>query len=100
MGQRLDLDKILKTMGAAKVYFQPPENTKMVFPCIVYKRDFVDTKHANNLPYSQKTRYEVTVIDEEPDSPIVEKVKLLPETTFLRFFVSDQLNHDIYQVFF
>lgn len=83
-----------------KVYFQPPANVQMKYPCIVYQRDFADTKFADNKPYSRKKRYQVTVIDSNPTSEIPDKVAALPMSAFDRFFAVDNLNHDIYNVYF
>lgn len=100
MGQRLQLHQILKGLGAEKVYFQPPANVTMVYPCIVYQRDFEETTHADNLLYSHSKRYQVTVIDSNPDSEIPDEVAALPMSSFQRFFVVDNLNHNIYNVYF
>lgn len=81
-------------------YFQPPENLKMVYPCIRYEREFADTQYADNLPYAHAKRYRVTVITLDPDSDIADKVKQLPYTSFQRFFVADDLNHDVFNVYF
>lgn len=99
MGQRLDLHAILETI-TEKVYFQPPENVKLEYPCIVYSRDFADTKFADNNPYRHVKRYMVTVIDRDPDSALPDRVADLPSSTFNRFYTADGLNHDVYQVFF
>jgi hypothetical protein len=100
MAPRLQLHELLETFGAADVYFQPPATTKMVYPAIVYKRDTEDLLHANNLPYHREKRYSVTVIDRNPDSDIPGKVAALPKCRFDRFFTADNLNHDVYQLFF
>ena len=99
MGQRLDFHAILKGI-CPNVYFQPPENIKMVYPCIVYHRDYRLMKYANNFPYWGKKRYLVTVMDTDPDSTLPEQVAALPMSSFDRFFTKDQLNHDVYQIFF
>lgn len=101
MGRRQDLQALLEAIpGVAKVYFQPPPSVKMVYPAIVYKRDSARTEFAGNLPYRHTKRYQVTVIDKDPDSKIPDYVAALPMSTFDRFFVADQLNHDVYSVFF
>lgn len=99
MGQRLNLQKLLEAI-TTNVYFQPPTNIKLEYPCIVYKRDFANTKFADNVPYAHKKRYMVTVIDANPDSVIPEKVALLPMSVFNRFYTNDNLNHDVYSVYF
>lgn len=101
MGTRLEFQAVLEALlGTENVYFQPPENIKMNYPAIVYNRDYLSTQFADNLPYSQTKRYQVTVIDADPDSLITDKVAKLPMTVFVRHFPSDSLNHDIYDVYF
>lgn len=101
MAERLQLQELLVAiLGTSNVYFQPPPNTQMVYPCIVYRRDNVETEHADNKPYTHKTRYIVTVIDPSPDSAIPAMVGMLPTATFDRFYTADKLNHDVYKLFF
>jgi len=42
----------------------------------------------------------VTVIDQDPDSEIPDKVAEMPMSLFNRFYTADNLNHDVYNVFF
>lgn len=101
MGTRLQLQTVLEGLdGTVSVYFQPPTNVTMSYPAIVYNREFLSSTHADNLPYSRTTRYQITVIDRDPDSPIPDKVAALPMTTYIRHFTADNLNHDIYYTFF
>jgi hypothetical protein len=82
------------------VYFQPPSGKDMSYPCIVYERSTIQTEHANNYPYLNSKRYEVTVIDRNPDSEIPDKVAMLPLCSHDRFFAVDNLNHDVFTLFF
>lgn len=98
---RMELQELLVAIpGVVKVYFQAPPSKGMEYPCILYKRDDVNTEFADNLPYSQKKRYLVTVIDRDPDSLIPAKVAELPTCVFDRFYAADGLNHDVYKLFF
>lgn len=99
MAPRVQLQSLLETF-TENVYFQPPENLKMQYPCITYHRDFAETVHADNGPYRHTLRYMVTVIDRNPDSDLPGKVAELPMCTFNRFFTADNLNHDVYTIFF
>lgn len=72
----------------------------MVYPCIVYKRDYADSKFAGNFVYSHTRRYQVTVIDAKAESSILAKLDSLPLCTFTRAFAADNLNHDIYSLYF
>lgn len=97
--RRSQLHDVLLTF-CDHVYFQPPVNVALEYPCIVYNRDFAETKFADNAPYDIVYRYLVTVIDRNPESDIPAKVAAMPMATFNRFFTTDDLNHDVYQVFF
>ena len=101
MGTRQELHNILLALlGSNNVYFQPPPTVKMIYPCIVYKRDYAKTEFADNKPYSHKKRYLVTYLDSDPDSDIPEKIAALPTCVFDRFYTADNLNHDVYKLFF
>lgn len=99
--QRLKLHQILKTiLGTNNVYFQPPATIKMNYPCIVYSRDYAVSEFAGNSPYRNTLRYQVTIIDKNPDSDIPDKVAALPMCTFSRFYTEDNLNHDVFSLYF
>ena len=101
MGQRLQLQANLEALlGSDKVYFQPPANVQMEYPCIVYKRDKANTLFADNNPYRHLQRYMVTVIDRNPDSLIPNKVAALPMCLYDRFYPANNLNHDVYIMYF
>lgn len=100
MASRLLLHPILVATGVKKVYFQAPSNVAMEYPCIVYGVDDVDTKYADNLPYDHIRRYQVTLIDTNPDSEYESKIAALPMSSFNRRFVADKLNHIIYNIYF
>ena len=101
MGLRLQLQSLLEDiLGSEHVYFQPPANVQMQYPCIVYNRDKAVTQFAGNNPYQYGKRYQVTVIDRNPDSEIPDKVATLPTSIFNRFFAADNLNHDVFNLYF
>ena len=98
---REELHEILVEInGNRNVYFQPPESLKMVYPAIVYARDYGQTQFASNLPYRYMNRYQVTVIDRNPDSLMPKKVAMLPMCSFSRHFASDELNHDVFSLYY
>lgn len=99
MGSRLQLQALLEEI-APHVYYQPPTVIQMEYPCIAYQRDQAFVQFGNNIPYRFTQRYQLTCIDQDPDVPISEKVKLLPMTVFLRHFSADNLNHDLYNIYF
>lgn len=94
-----ELQALLQTL-TPNVYFQPPSNVQMVYPCIVFNKSGARTQHAGNVPYRYTKRWQVTVIDRKPDSDIPDKVAKLPMCTFLRAFPADNLNHDVFELYF
>ena len=101
MGTRTDLRTILKgLLGSDYVYFQPPPTVQMIYPCIVYELSNADTKFADNYPYHYEKRYTITVIDMNPDSLIPDKIATLPKCIFDRHYTADNLNHDVFNIFF
>lgn len=101
MNRRLKFHEILVgALGSDNVYFQPPSTVKMQYPCIVYSRNSVETKYADNLPYSDRVCYTVIIIDPDPDSEIPSRVGTLPLCRFDRHYTADNLNHDVYSVYY
>ncbi len=101
LSSRIQLQNILiDLLGSNNVYFQPPPTVKMLYPCIVYKRDNENTSFANNKPYKHKKRYQITVMDINPDSVIPDKVRTLRLCSYDRSYASGNLNHDVFNLFF
>lgn len=108
MASRLSLQTILeKILGTEnepedkkRVYFQPPPSVKMDYPCIVYQGQSGDTQFADNQPYVVTKRYQVTVIDRNPDSIFPGKVALLPTCVYDRDYTANNLNHFVFNLYF
>lgn len=101
MANRLELHELLcETLGSRQVYFQPPSSIKMKYPAIIYSRSRIGNEFANDSVYNQTYQYSITVIDEDPDSEIVERVSKLPMCSFDRHYTSDNLNHDTFTIYY
>lgn len=102
MDRRLQLQTVLEDLlGSRNVYFQPPETVKLKYPCIVYQRGNLDgVKYANDKIYQNRIHYIITVIDKNPDSDILQSVQGLPMSSFQRHYTSDNLNHDIFNIYY
>lgn len=101
MPSRLDLQsEFEKLLGSRNVYFQPPASVQMKYPAIVYSRKDFDSKFANNRVYLQKPCYEVILIDKNPDSLFVERILQLQYCTFDRHYEKDNLNHDVFTLYY
>lgn len=101
MGNRLELHELFCTiLESRNAYYQPPASVRMKYPAIVYSRKKITNVHADNAVYRQLNAYEVTVIDENPDSELVRKVSMLPKCEHERSFTSDNLNHDVFTLYY
>ena len=102
MASRLDLQRELEELFETQnVYFQPPESFKLTYPCVVYTRRTGDTKFADNKPYTFRKSYEVTLIRNDPESDWVDKFAMhFPMSRYDRNFKSDNLEHDIFVVYY
>lgn len=101
MGERTDLQDMLEdVIGSANVYFQPPSTVRMSYPCIVYERSSGKTDFASDKPYLHAVQYQVIVIGKDPDSNALAKMAMLPKCSFVRHYTADNLNHDVYNLYY
>lgn len=97
---RENLQTILEeVLGSKNVYYQPPPSLVMKYPAIVYSRNVIYNAYASDKIWKQDYSYELTVIDKNPDSEIVDKVSRLPRCKHDRHYVSDNLNHDVFTIY-
>jgi hypothetical protein len=66
----------------------------------VYQIDTGWSEFADGIPYRFTKRYQVTVIDRDPDSPIPDEVAQLPSCVLNRAFVADNLHHTVFNLYF
>lgn len=103
MGTRKELNDILSDIieDEDRVYFQPPETLKIKYPCIIYNRVSGNSRFADDRLYSFKTKYDITVIDKDPDSQIPDKIREnIQGVRYDRHYVSDNLHHDVFNLYF
>lgn len=96
---RTELNNILKEI-CPNVYFQPPANVQMTYPAVVYERNRADTKYADGKPYTVTKQYSLKLICRNPDETIFEALAALPMCGHERFYVVDNLNHDVFNIYF
>lgn len=63
-------DKLEELLGNSNVYFQPDDNIKLEYPCIVYNRATPFTRRADGILYMKTDCYELTLINEDPDTEL------------------------------
>ena len=102
MRSRLDFDERLRELiGNSNVYFQPPESIKLKYPCIIYKREDMDVKRADNLAYHKTNCYDVTIISKDPDYYLFDEIMdEFPMCRFGRPYTYDNLNHRTYTIYY
>lgn len=100
--KRTELHNILKeVLGSNNVYFQPPESKKLSYPCVIYARNYANTRYADNKTYSFTYRYQITYIDRDPYSDFAERlVQRLPMCIFDRHYTADNLNHEVLNLYY
>lgn len=96
---RDDLHNILLGI-CPNVYYQPPGENEMKYTAIKYHKKSMDTKYANNKIYASMNCYEVIVIAREPEDPVNEKVLELPYCSYDNNYRSDNLEHDVYTLYY
>lgn len=99
--RRLELhEKLCTILGSRHVYFQPPESITMRYPAIVYELDSIDQTYADDGVYNFRRQYSITVITDDPDSDLPDKIAVLQTSRFNRHFKSDNLNHYVFSLYF
>lgn len=96
--RRLKLDaKLRDILGTGKkVYFQPPNGTKIEYPCIIYSVGGGDSVYADNKTYRFTRQWEIKYLDTNPINDVVDKI--LEELSMARLnrrYVADHIYHDI-----
>ena len=102
MASRLNLhEELCEILELRSVYFQPPASVQMTYPAIRYSLSGMDRKSANNKDYLRTNRYEVIAIVYDPDSDVVEKMlDHFAMCSFDRHYVSDNLNHFVFTIYY
>lgn len=72
----------------------------MHYDCIRYERSKIDADFADNRPYMLRDRYQLTLIYRNPDSDLPKKIALLPMCSHDRNYKADNLNHDVFTLYF
>lgn len=95
MGKDRELlhDILVEILGSDNCYYSPPDDMEMEYPCIIYQPSILGTAFADNRRYIKRNQYQITIVDEDPDSKIAEKVLELPSAYFDTFYTAENLNH-------
>lgn len=101
MASRKELHhRLEEILGSRNVYFNPPQNMMLEYPCILYNLDDKQTVKADNINYLIQNYYNVTLIHPDPVNKIQDAIMELPYCTFTSFYSTDDLNHFRYQIYY
>lgn len=86
---------------AGRAYYQPPENLKLSYPCIVFERTNALIDYADNNPYQITKRYTITLMTKTADNDeFVDQLLNLPMCTYDRQFINEGIVHDVFSIYF
>lgn len=101
MEKRLELhEKLCELLGSRNVYYQPPASVKLKYPAIVYSRNRIENRFADNAVYKQEISYQITAIFYDPDDDLPIKLSKFPKCRHDRQFVNDNLYHDVFTIYY
>jgi hypothetical protein len=72
----------------------------MQYPCIRYDLTDIDTKHADNKNYAITKGYTVTLITSDADSILPDQIIDLPMCRFERQYKTNNLYHDVFNIYY
>ncbi len=102
--QRDYIHNILSNIdGVKKVFFQPPKDLQLVYPCIIYSLEGLSSLYSGDKRYLTFPSYSLILIDYDPESIIQKYIMDLTgdcHVSFDRFYTSDNLNHWVYTLEF
>lgn len=95
-------DKLEDILGSSNVYYQPPENFRMSYPCFRYHSEPGGILYANDLAYRYSARYSITYITRDPENLefIKNFVRQFPSCSHDRSYVSDHLYHEVFDLYY
>lgn len=86
-------------LGSKNVYFQPPGNIRLEYPCILYSLSELDRQFADNAPYRNAIAYSVIFITRDPLHNIAIELGKMRYSRFDRFYIFENLNHYVYKIY-
>ena len=101
MADRVELQSLLEELlESENVYYRAPESGKMNYPAIKYSKKTIRKDYANDRTYSMRDCYQLIVIAKLPDHPVIKKLLELPYCSYDRYYVADNLNHDVLTIYY
>lgn len=96
---RLQLQSELEKI-CPNCYFSPPNEFNLKYPCIIYQLQSNSDRHADDIRYIHLRRYTVTVITDDPDDDLSDRlIDCFDYCSLDRMFTSDNLNHFVHTLY-
>ena len=93
-------DLVEDTFGKVNIYYNPPENIRMTYPCFVINLDDINDIYASNEIWNSIVRYSVTFITRKVQEDIIPLMLsgFHDYVSFNRSFASDGLSHYVFTI--
>lgn len=93
--------KLEEILGTRNVYYQPPEDVNIKYPCIIYYLRDIPTVKADNIVYKYDGQYTITLVHTKSTNNIKDAlIKAFPTIKFNRSYISDGLHHFVYNIIY
>lgn len=86
-------------LGSDYVYFEPPTGFKLSYPCIIYELNRIDKVNADDKKYLKRYVWSITVIDNDANTDLPDKILDLPYCTLSQRFVNERLVHNVFTLY-
>lgn len=103
-----EIQQKLKDLGIPNVYFEPPENQMLKFPCAIVHMGTISTRNANNAVYKLDNSYEIRYVRRQFDDEMVNTI-LKGDSTHnrpfamirhIRHYTAEGLHYDLYKLYY
>lgn len=91
--------KLASLLGSKFVYFQPPANYRIHYPCFIYHQAPFDITAADNHGYIVTDHYIVTHISKDPETIVPKEFARWPMVTHSESYVTDNLYHEVFSIY-
>ena len=100
MSKRLELDAELKAF-TDNLYYQPPSNIKLKYPCIIYNKNGIRTTYADDQIYKRHQQWQLMVIGTHPDDETAEQImEHFEYCSINQYYTVDNLRHVTLTLFY
>lgn len=98
--KQAEFNKLLQdVLGSKNVYYQPPAELTMKYPCIRYEASNLDIKRADNHGYIASRAYSVIYIAKKQDEDVIMRLARLPRSRHDRSYKASGLYHEVFTIY-